>query len=278
MLATLGRTDEPVRFLEALDAQTCRDFRLIVVDQNADDRITKVLQPFEGAFPILHLIAPPELSKARNVALKRVAADYVAFPDDDCWYPPDLIRGVTTFFASQSGWDGLVGRAIDEEGRPSAGRADSGEGAMSVFNLWRRVTSYTLFLRRSVIDAVGPFDEGLGLGSATPWRSGEDLDYVLRALRTGSAIYYDSAIEVYHPGRREHASSPDVRQGYSYGAGFGRALGKNGMPAWFAAYCIARSFAAAALSSILGKRGHARFYWAVGKGRLRGWRSVGLQD
>lgn len=248
------------------------------MDQNRDDRVPLILERFEGSFPIVRLSAPPELSKARNVALEHVIGDYVAFPDDDCWYTPDLIRRVVAFFASKPEWDGLVGRAIDEAGKPSAGRPDARSGAMSAFNLWRRVTSYTIFLRRAVVETVGPFDETLGLGSATPWRSGEDLDYVLRALRAGNSIYYDPEMGIYHPGRREHATSPDVRQGYSYGAGFGRALGKNGLPTWFAAYCIARSFGAAALNSVLGRPGHARFHWAVGKGRLRGWRGPTPSD
>lgn len=235
--------------------------------------MARILRRYEEAFPILHLVAPPELSKARNVALEHVVGDYVAFPDDDCWYPPDLIDRVKAFFALQSGWGGLAGRAVDEAGKSSAGRPDVRSGAMTVFNLWRRVTSYTIFLRRTVVETVGPFDETLGLGATTPWRSGEDLDYVLRALRAGNSIHYDPTLEVYHPGRREHASSPDVEQGYSYGAGFGRVLGKNNLPAWFAAYCVARSFGAAGLSLALRQRGHARFYWAVGRGRLRGWRA-----
>ena len=34
------------------------------------------------------------LSRARNAGLRMIAGDIVSFPDDDCWYPPDLLQRV----------------------------------------------------------------------------------------------------------------------------------------------------------------------------------------
>jgi glycosyltransferase involved in cell wall biosynthesis len=272
-LATVGRTDEPARFLRALDAQTYRGFRLIVVDQNSDDRLAPILGRYEEAFPILHLSAQPQVSRARNLGLEKVAGDLVAFPDDDCWYPPGLLQRVATFFSSHPEWGGLTGRAVDETGKASAGRPDVNASEVDAFNLWRRVATATVFARRRLIDVVGAFDETLGPGAETPWQAGEDLDYVVRALRAGCSIYYDPTVQVYHPGRREHSRDPDVCQGYGYGAGVGRVLRKNNLPWWFASYCFGRSFGASALSLLAGRKAQARFYWAVGRGRVRGWLS-----
>jgi GT2 family glycosyltransferase len=274
ILATIGRTEELVRFLRSLDGQTYRNFRLIVVDQNGDDRLVPTLGGFKDAFPMLHLRAEPGLSRARNVALEHLAADLVAFPDDDCWYQPHVLEHVATFFAQHPECDGLGGLAVDADGRPSAGRADTKPGAMTVYNLWRRVASFTLYVRQRVIEAVGPFDETLGVGSGTLWGGGEDLDYVVRALRAGCPVYYAPALTVHHPRKREHGSDPDPRQGFEYGAGYGRVLRKSKVPLWFAAYSCARSFGGAALSLIRGNVGLARFYWGVGRGRVRGWSSV----
>jgi glycosyltransferase involved in cell wall biosynthesis len=271
VLGTVGRTEEPTRFLHALRAQTYRDFRLIVVDQNGDDRLAPILSNFEGAFPILQVNAQPGLSRARNVALKHLEGDVVGFPDDDCWYPPDLLQSVATFLSTNAAWDGLGGRAADELGNPAAGQFDATPGAMTMFNLWRRVASYTLFLRRGVIDAVGPFDEALGVGSGTPWGGGEDLDYVMRSLHANCSVYYDPTVAIHHPQKREQSSHPDARQGYAYGAGFGRALRRNRLPWWFAVYYFGRAFGASALSLVAGHPLRARFFWAVGKGRVRGW-------
>jgi GT2 family glycosyltransferase len=125
-----------------------------------------------------------------------------------------------------------------------------------------------------LIAAVGPFDETLGVGSGTVWGGGEDLDYVVRALRAGCSVHYAPALVVHHPGKREHHSDPDPRQGFEYGAGYGRALRKNELPWWFGVYSCARSFGGAALSLMRGNVGLARFYWGVGRGRVRGWRST----
>jgi GT2 family glycosyltransferase len=271
VLATVGRTDDVARFLRALEAQSHRHFRLLVVDQNADERLAPILAGFEKAFEILRLRSQPGLSRARNAAFAQVRADIVAFPDDDCWYPSDLLQRVADFFAAHPEWDGLGVRPVDELGRQAAGRADTEAGAMTVYNLWGRVGSYTLFLRRPVLDEVGPFDETLGVGSSTPWRAGEDLDYVARAVRAGLGIFYDPSLRVYHPRKREHSSRPDVRQGYEYGAGFGRALRKNRLPWWFATYCVVRSCGASLLNLLALRPARARFYFAVARGRVRGW-------
>ena len=43
---------------------------------------------------------------------------------------------------------------------------------------------------------VGGFDEELGLGSGTPWHSGEEIDYLVRALATGAHLEYDPSLVV----------------------------------------------------------------------------------
>ena len=112
------------------------------------------------------------------------------------------------------------------ENRPTGGRADLHPGLMTRYNLWRRVGSYMLFVRRRVVEATGDFDEMLGLGSPGPWGAGEDLDYVHRCLVLNLSLYYDPTLLVYHPKRRERSARPSPKDGYQYGMGLGRALRK----------------------------------------------------
>ena len=67
-VATVDRTHQLGALLDSLDAQTHRVFRLVVVDQNDDDRVERMLVE-HPALEALRLRAPRGLSRARNVAL-----------------------------------------------------------------------------------------------------------------------------------------------------------------------------------------------------------------
>lgn len=277
ILATLNRTSEVGHFLKTLDSQTYRDFELIIVDQNPDDRLLEFIQIYQNRFPILHLRSAKGLSRARNVALEHISGDIVAFPDDDCAYQPEILERVANFFKKHPEWNGLVGRSVDEKGQSSSGRWDSQVGAITQFNVWRRGTSFTIFLRKSTVVALGEFDESLGVGANTPWGSGEDIDYLLRAVNAG--LYYDPNVTVIHPIRIAQAQTaqPDVNKKpnfsktYSYAMGRGRVLRKHNSPLWFVIYNWLRPLSGLVLSMLTGRFNRVRSYWESFQGRLQGW-------
>src|SRR5215212_9261375 len=94
VLATVGRTEEVRRLLESLREQTYRNFEVIVVDQNPGDGLTYLLELYRDTLNIRHIRSAKGISKARNVGLRYTTGDVVAFPDDDCWYAPDLLERV----------------------------------------------------------------------------------------------------------------------------------------------------------------------------------------
>src|SRR5829696_7589651 len=154
VLATIGRISEVQRFLDSLDSQTYRDFELIVVDQNQDDRLSPLLAAYRGRFSILHLRSESGLSRARNAGLGHITGDVVTFPDDDCWYPPELFERIARFFRERPELDGFTGRIADERGRSGTARFDNESGPLNLVNVWKRAASVTLFLRRDVVEAI----------------------------------------------------------------------------------------------------------------------------
>jgi len=266
ILATIGRTKDLQDFLLSLDAQTYRNFELIVVDQNEDDRVESILGQFRHRFPILHLRSPRGLSRARNEGLRHVSGDIVAFPDDDCLYPPDLLAKVARWFAEHPNWHGLTGRSVTREGVPSNGTWDRAGGKINRFNVWHRATSFSIFLQRKVADAVGPFDTSLGVGSGTPWGSAEEIDYLIRALQAGFRLYYDPDVIVFHPNK-----IPTPPRTYRYASGMGRVLRKHNYPFWFLAYYSLRSLGGAFWGLLSGRWDRASVYWAALRGRIYGW-------
>ena len=239
VVATVGRVAELEAFLSSLDRQTCRDFRVLVVDQNDDDRIAPVLGE-----RTVRLRSPLGLSQARNAALPRLEADVVAFPDDDCIYPPDLLERVA---ARIEGLDGITGR---EPWWTTAA------ATLTRDNLWNRAISFTIFLRRTLVEQVGEFDESLGL----PASSGEEIDYLIRALDAGARIEYDPTIVVEHPRKRADVGGRD-------GESIGYILRKHGYPP----RVVARMLVRPAVGMAVDPR-RARFHLATLRGRLRGYR------
>src|SRR5215203_3851017 len=122
VVPTVGRTHELERFLASLRTQTHQNFELIVVDQNSDSRLAAVLAAYEDTFPIFYIREKERgASRARNSGLRHpLTGAVVAFPDDDCQYPPDLLDKVARFFASHPQIDGLSGTLIDEHGNLSS--------------------------------------------------------------------------------------------------------------------------------------------------------------
>ncbi len=90
IVATVGRTQELNRLLESIAAQSLTSLELIIVDQNADDRVKELLEDSEYPFLCFHVRSPRGLSRARNVGINLASGRIFCFPDDDCWYPGDL--------------------------------------------------------------------------------------------------------------------------------------------------------------------------------------------
>jgi glycosyltransferase involved in cell wall biosynthesis len=265
IVATVDRVEQLERLFASLDQQTHRRFRLLVVDQNEDDRLDHVLS--HSALEIERLRSARGLSRARNEALPRVRADIVAFPDDDCTYAPDLLARVAGRFAEDESLDGLTGRAVDAHGQssPSWERAAA---RLTRDNLWNRAISFAIFLRSSVLDDVGPFDEQLGLGSSMPWSSGEEIEYLVRAVDHGRRIEYDPGLVVTH----DEKISPRAVASRD-GASIGYILRRHRYPIATLAKMLIRPLGGALLALAHGKWDRARFHIATLRGRVRGYQS-----
>lgn len=265
VVATLGRVDELDRLLDSLERQTHGRFAVHVVDQNGDDRLRPVLAAHRALDIALHR-SEPGLSRARNVGLRRVSAEIVAFPDDDCVYPDDLLEQVARRFADEPQLDGVSGRVADEEGRASPSwMADA--TLLTDTNLWNRANSCAVFLRRRVVEEVGGFDERLGLGSDGPWTSAEEIDYLVRAVRGGARVAFDPSVVVQHAVRPD-----DPATGARDGASVGYILRTHRYPVRTLARMLVRPVGGALLALVRGDTARARYYAATLRGRLVGYR------
>ena len=271
IVATVRRTSELHRLLTSLDAQTYKNFELIVVDQNLDDRLENMIASFCDRLTIIHLMSPLGVSRARNSGIKKITGDIVGFPDDDCWYPPMLLESIVALFEKNANWDGLTGRIVNEMNSVSGNaRFDAESGYVTLSNLWRRACAATIFFTKETVEVIGNFDEELGPGAGTPWGGAEDIDYPARAIKAGRTIFYDSKICVFHPDLSITAQADELRRAYSYGAGIGRVWMKQKFPVRTIGYYLLRPLVGVCVSLATGRWMRARYRWAAFQGRLSG--------
>jgi glycosyltransferase involved in cell wall biosynthesis len=273
VLATVERTEEVDRFLDSVAIQGYRDLEVIIVDQNSDDRLGEILPRYSRRQKIVHLRSARGASRARTLGLEAATGDLVGFPDDDCWYPSGLLTRVGEFFEHRPDHHGISGRTEGPDGSTVVGRFSDRPGLVSKLNIWTRMTMAALFLRRSVTEAVGPFDESLGPGAGTPWGAGEDIDYPLRALELGFRIYYHPDLRVGHPDPATGYEGAALRRAQVYGRGMGRVLRRHRYPLWFVGYQLVRPLGGSLVALAIGRPDKSRYHWKKLQGRVEGWRS-----
>jgi GT2 family glycosyltransferase len=271
IVATLQRVPELDRLLASLEQQSYRDFEVIVIDQNPDNRLVPVLSR-HTRLRIEHLRSERGLSRARNVGLRVAQGDIVAIPDDDCWYPRNLLSSVVEWFASHPGF-GLLSTALrNAEYKSSGPNLPRASCRCTKSNVWRCAISPTMFMRRSAARAVGGFNEDIGVGARSAYQSGEETDYVLRALELGFEMWYESSLTVHHPPM--YSLERLRKTTYPFALGTGCVLRIHGYPLHEVGAHLIRSLGGAAVSLCQGNLAKAQVYVLRGAGQLVGYVSA----
>lgn len=196
--STLGRQKPIIRLLQSLERQSYRNFEIIVVDQNAPGFLDDTLAPYAGTLDLKRIHSPKGLSRGRNAALPQVSGDIIAFPDDDCWYRPETLSEIAALMAQHPDHGMLLGRTTDENGRNSIVPSLAASCDIDRLNVIDAANSNSIFVRRDAAQAIGPFDERLGVGAATVFQGAEDRDYIARALALGVSCRFIAELTVFH--------------------------------------------------------------------------------
>jgi glycosyltransferase involved in cell wall biosynthesis len=274
IMATLGRSTEIGLMLDSLESQAFKDFEVVIVDQNGDERVTEVLAARQRPFPVLHLRTPEMrgLSRGRNEGARHARGEIFGFPDDDCTYPPWLLEKVASTFEAM-GADVVNGRAGDEAGRPINGRFLKGAGWTRRQDVFNSLIEWVAFCKREAFEAVGGYDVDVGVGASSPWQACEGPDIVFSMMKKGFRIYYDYDIYGHHPEIRIDVADPRMRQkALGYGRGMGYVLGRHDLGVAYAMNFMVRPLGGAMLSLARGRRQNAVYYLDTLRGRLSGYR------
>jgi glycosyltransferase involved in cell wall biosynthesis len=231
---TQGRVSELERLLESLRAQSFQKMEVVLVDQSSGNELDALIHRFHADLSITRIrMNPCGISVARNEGLRHATGRIVAFPDDDCAYSQGLLGSVAQAFEDQPYLDGVSCLVCDDSGTSSAGGVmQKNSGGLTCSNVWKTAVSCSFFIRRDIVETVGEFDEQLGVGAKSGCWSGEETDWLLRALQHGARIVYRPDFRVLHP-QPDFCQLGGIRKAFRYGCGAGRVLRKHRYSTWF---------------------------------------------
>jgi glycosyltransferase involved in cell wall biosynthesis len=249
--------------LKSAAAQSPIDLEIIIVDQNDDDRVAKILYELSLPVAVQHIrLTRKSLSLARNVGLEYATGTFVAFPDDDCWYPSGLLSDLARWFESHPNYEILAVGAVDEYGLSSGNRWFQDACDIRPINALRTTFSNSLFLRRSALPKEIRFDENLS--------ASEETDYILRLLKVGLRGRFDRSLKIGHPRRDMLSGTVSKERARKYGQGMGQFVRHHSLTTlWLAllGYDLARAGAVLAR----GKFADAGFCLAHARGLFQGF-------
>jgi len=254
VLATVGRTLELNRLFDTLAAQSYRDFEVIVVDQNQDDRLLPILHRARYLGLVLRHLrhSPPNLALARNAGIAAADARWIGFPDDDCWYQPQTLARIALRSRRFDHPHGIVTRWVEQD--PAHPPATLSWARSSRFRDLP-VSSITLFFQRDLLERIGGCEE---------------TDLVLRALRAGARVVYEPGAQIHHRVDTAHSGRSWMRRtATSRARGTGAMYAKHRLPLWV----IARGLVSPIIKPL--SRGHLgaelAHGLAIAQGRWQGW-------
>ncbi|GAB3196519.1 hypothetical protein GCM10027261_19430 [Geodermatophilus arenarius] len=216
VICTRDRPGDLERCLTSLPRQTRPPDEVIVVDNASRGTATREVAERAGVRYVRE--DRPGLDVARNTGLLAAGSEVVAYTDDDTELHPRWLEHLVAAFDRDDvlGVTGLVLPAVlDSEAQwEFETRWGFGKGFSRVDfgpEFHRRTRAYgmpawdvgagaNMAFRRSVVDAVGLFDERLDVGAAG---CSGDSEYWYRIVAAGWTCRYEPSAVVFHHHRRE---------------------------------------------------------------------------
>jgi glycosyltransferase involved in cell wall biosynthesis len=230
VICTRDRPDELARCLAGLEQQSRRPDEVIVVDNASVGAETRQVAEAAGVRYVRE--DRPGLDFARNTGLLAAGSEIVAYTDDDTELHPRWLERLAAAFDAEHvmAVTGLVLPArLDTraqwifEARWGFGRGyartDFGQdfyGAKRSYGCpaWEIGAGANMAFRRTVVEAVGLFDERLDVGAAG---CSGDSEYWYRVLASGWTCRYEPSAVLFHHHRTAMAGLSSQIHAYMRG-------------------------------------------------------------
>lgn len=197
------RPAQVVDAIASVQAQSHREWQLVVVDDGSTDATPDVVADIARLDPRIELVRARHggVSAARNLGAAKARGDVLAWLDSDNTWAPDYLRQLLGALASSGAESAYAVLEQHDDRDGVAYRAlDAGADALAVKN---HIDLNVLVARRAAVEQVGGFDESL--------RRAVDYDLVLR-LAGRSRPLFVPVLGARYDARREAADRVTVRE------------------------------------------------------------------
>lgn len=226
IVATYGRYQEVDKFLDSISRQEydLKKIEVIIADQNDNIDLAPVVEKYKDRYTINHIrVSEKGLSKSKNLGIEAASGAIVSFPDDDCCFYPDTVSNAIRFFDRHPGTDVIYGKVYDRESGENIMREWlNHEKKLNLKNFHLNYSSIACFSRKKDLT----FDTHFGVGAY--YGSGEELDYVITAIKRKYTVVYTPSVEVWHP--QLNVQSMNADKVYRYAKGYAAVLKKHVCP------------------------------------------------
>lgn len=206
-------------------------FEVLIVDQNADDRVANSVAEFSRLVDIRHLrVAFRGACRARNHGARLARGEWLAFPDDDCELGADTLAQFHNVRTQNPDLRIVTGRTVDQTGAPNLLRWATVAYRFDPYAMFRCVTEATLFAERQAFLSVGGFDERFGPGTRFPAAEGIDLVNRVFSAFGPDCAYYTPLIAMQHPTKIPPFNRWAAGRFHTYAIGDGALIAKSPQP------------------------------------------------
>jgi glycosyltransferase involved in cell wall biosynthesis len=230
------RTGSVSQAIDAVLAQTDPNWELVVVPQGDDADLIALLEDYamrDSRVTYVHTDRK-NLSHARNVGIAAAKGEVLAFTDDDCEVAPDWVAVMREIFERHPDIGYIGGEVVAPPSTqpwristcPAAHVIDAtfipsrdGTAPEGFYMIGANIC-----VRRSVADAVGPFDDVLGAGAY--FACCEDQDFGFRAAGLDVGFLTSKRLVVNHTTGRRYGVREFVKHQRNYALGRGAWIAK----------------------------------------------------
>jgi len=226
IIATYGRNIELMNLLVSISRQSYQEFEVIIIDQNSDNRVSKIIHKIEISPKKLKVIKQQRnnLSEARTRGIKSAIGDIYFFPDDDSIIPYDFFSKIVEQLKKVPQIDFISVPVLEKDYELSKFNRDQYK-KITVKNARILTTATSILYKKQIVADIKSFDTHFGLGGI--FESSEDLDFVLRTLYKGYEGYFYTGTFVIHKNPVKVYDVNTANRAYRYNRGFGALVKKH---------------------------------------------------